>query len=104
MVISSAGIAGATIPFVHDPHAPERRSTASYGMALFESQTDQDWAKTFATNTTSVLFVTTAFLGLLEAGALDTTTPDETASVINVTSCVSSMNVSLFYVRSIPFA
>lgn len=84
-----------------DPNAPEHKSTAVYGKALFDSQNFKEWEATYAVNTAAIFFVTTAFLELLEAGAHDPSTPGETASVINITSTATQFNVSLFYVRQI---
>lgn len=95
---NSVGVLGTTVPFVLDSDAPERKSTADYGKALFKSQSFDEWSDTYASNTSSIFFVTTAFLGLLEAGACDPKTVGETASVINITSAVSSFNNALYYV------
>jgi len=79
-------------PFVMDPTAPERKDTATYGKAMFESQTFAPWDEMFKVNVSSIFFVTFAFLGLLE----ESTKAKEgaTASVINISSAVAEMKIS----------
>jgi len=102
ILVNNAGVTGPTVAFTLNPSAPERQSTHAYGKGLFDSQDFKDWESTFSTTTASIFFVTTAFLGLLEAGAKDAHFSAETASVINITSVVTHMNISLFYSIYIP--
>jgi len=97
ILINNAGGVGVTVPFALDPSAPERKSTAAYGKGLFDSQSFEDWSDLFAKNTASIFFVTSAFLELLEAGAHDPRNTAGTASIINVTSVITAMNVGMFY-------
>jgi len=96
ILVNNAGHSGPRTSFVTKPEAPERASTATYGQALFDAQTFDDWGSHFALNVGSVFFVTNAFLGLLEAS---TNTPHagedkQWASVINITSAISSHTLS----------
>lgn len=75
-----------------DPTAPERKDTATYGKALFESHSFQPWEDMFRVNVASIFFVTSAFLGLLDASTQGV--ESMTASVINISSAVAAMRIS----------
>jgi len=102
ILVNNAGVTGPTVDFMLNPNAPERQSTPAYGKGLFDSQDFKDWESTFSTTTASIFFVTTAFLGLLEAGAKDAHFLAETSSVINITSVATQLNISLFYSIYVP--
>ena len=80
----SAGISGPLTPWLNDPSAPQHKDIETLGRALFDSATYNDWGGLFGINTSSMHFVTTAFLGLLAEGSKDEAL--YTSSVINVTS------------------
>jgi len=95
ILVNNAGTAliASRTPFVMNEHAPERKNTAMYGSALFNSQTFEHWEDMFRANVASVFFVTCAFLGLLEASS--TRRSDGVmASVINISSAVANMRLS----------
>ena len=75
-----------------DADAPERKTTATYGKALFESQTFSQWEGLFSANVASMFFVTYAFLGLLEASTKGEDRAN--ASVINISSAVAVVKLS----------
>ena len=80
----SAGISGPLTPWFNDPSAPQHKDTETLGRALFDSASYNDWGSLFSINTSSLHFMTTAFLGLLAKGGEDEAL--YTSSVINVTS------------------
>ncbi|KAF8752777.1 Enoyl-(Acyl carrier protein) reductase [Rhizoctonia solani] len=61
-----AGRVGATSGFLSDPNAPECSDTDTLGKALFYNESFEGWSTAFSVNVSSVFFVSTAFLGLLE--------------------------------------
>jgi len=79
-------------PPLRDPSLPD--SINAFGQTLFEGQSFDDWANTYKLNTAATFFVTNAFLGLLEAGALDLGA-GETSSVINISGLVAKAHVNL---------
>ena len=70
----------------------ELKEASTYGDALFTNQTSEEWAKLFDLNISSIFFVTTAFLGLLEASTKDV--PGSTAAVINVSSAIARLKLA----------
>ena len=92
----SAGDTGAQFPFIQDVSAPENESLATYGKALFHAQSFEDWAGLSNLNVASVFFVTSAFLGLLEASTKGRT--GASASVINISSIAAHVKLPLLYV------
>ncbi|KLO15201.1 NAD-binding protein [Schizopora paradoxa] len=99
ILINNAGHLGPRTAFTTTPDAPERASCATYGRAQFDSQSFEDWGSHFALNIGSTFFVTNAFLGLLEASTKSTRSGEDKqwASVINITSAVSSFTLSHGY-------
>ncbi|KLO17956.1 short-chain dehydrogenase [Schizopora paradoxa] len=95
ILVNNAGTAliATRTPFVMNDQAPERKNTAIYGTALFNSQTFEHWEDMFRANVASVFFVTYAFLGLLEASC-SLRSDGATASVINISSVVANMRLS----------
>jgi len=92
----SAGVSGSTKAFISDKSTPE---SATIGDALFSQSTFDQWTKVFQTNTFAPFFVTTGFLSLLEKGARSR--EGETSSVINISSCVGNMKISMTSVSCI---
>ena len=88
----SAGITGPVTEFFGNTSAPEHKDAETLGRALFDHQSFEDWADVQATNTSSIFFVTTAFLGLLAKGSEDV--PNYTSSVINITSISGIMKLT----------
>ncbi|ESK93799.1 short chain dehydrogenase reductase family protein [Moniliophthora roreri MCA 2997] len=74
-------------------------TTGSYGQAFFKNESFEGWAKTFSTNTSSVFFVTMAFLDLLVQSANERRREgdgSETASVINISASAASSHLGLY--------
>ncbi|KAK7460509.1 hypothetical protein VKT23_009229 [Stygiomarasmius scandens] len=90
ILVNNAGVSGSTKAFISDKSAPE---SATIGDTLFSQSTFDQWTKVFQTNTFAPFFVTTGFLSLLEKGACSR--EGETSSVINISSCVGSMKISM---------
>ncbi|KLO15202.1 NAD-binding protein [Schizopora paradoxa] len=99
ILVNNAGHSGPRTAFTTNPDAPERASCARYGQAQFDAQSFDDWGSHFALNVGSAFFVTNAFLGLLEASTKPTNPGDDKqwASVINITSAISSHTLSHGY-------
>ncbi|KAJ6557267.1 hypothetical protein DFH09DRAFT_541341 [Mycena vulgaris] len=86
ILVNNAGQVGPTSPFLQDAAAPERKDAETLGQALFDNEAPSGWADVYAINTFSIFFVTTAFLGLLDKGTRESTTPGFSSSVVNITS------------------
>ncbi|KAG8729400.1 Splicing factor [Ceratobasidium sp. 423] len=88
ILINNAGQTGPMSRFLSDPNAPECKDTETLGAALFRNESFEEWSIPFATNVSSVFFVSTAFLGLLEKAskARETETGGWSSSIINITS------------------
>ncbi|CAE6375823.1 unnamed protein product [Rhizoctonia solani] len=92
LLVNNAGITGPSSPFFNDESAPENKSPAALGTALFENEKVEDWTGLYGNNVASIFFVTTAFLGLLakaseERGAWS-------AGVINISSVSGQIRIS----------
>ncbi|ETW81782.1 hypothetical protein HETIRDRAFT_444923 [Heterobasidion irregulare TC 32-1] len=84
ILVNNAGAVGPTTPFLNNLQAPEHKDAETLGNALFNDAGFNAWSSLYSINTSSVYYVTTAFLGLLDNGSKDI--PGYTASVINITS------------------
>jgi NAD(P)-dependent dehydrogenase (short-subunit alcohol dehydrogenase family) len=84
--------------FWADPASPERQDPLTLGSALFNTDTFEEWDSLFEANTTSIYFVTLAFLELLQKGTKGRA--DYSASVTNITSCVGFTKSSVGLVRA----
>jgi NAD(P)-dependent dehydrogenase (short-subunit alcohol dehydrogenase family) len=84
---------------MNKPDAPELKDGDSMGMALFNEDITA-WGDLFKINVSSIFFVTTAFLGLLERGSKDFG-PKFQSSVINVTSISGLIKLAQDHVRKI---
>lgn len=82
----SAGQVGPVTHFLRDPSAPELINASTLGQALFDYQTFNEWDNLYKVNTSSIFFVSNAFLGLLDSGTQDLASEGFTASIINITS------------------
>ncbi|KAK7460511.1 hypothetical protein VKT23_009231 [Stygiomarasmius scandens] len=89
ILINNAGISGPLYPFIFDKSAPEH---ATLGDSLFSQSSFDQWKDVFQTNTFAPFFVTMGFLSLLEKGARSR---GETSSVVNISSCVATMKLSM---------
>ncbi|CAE6436587.1 unnamed protein product [Rhizoctonia solani] len=92
ILVNNAGITGPSSPFFNDESAPENKSAAALGTALFENEKVEDWQGLYGNNVASIFFVTTAFLGLL-AKASEQRGP-WSASVINISSVSGQIRIS----------
>jgi len=92
ILINNAGQVGPKIKFFKDPSAPERADPETLGKALFDNEGFEDWSDLFSINTSSLYFVTTAFLGLLDKATR--TDGPFSASVINITSISGSLKLA----------
>lgn len=75
----------------------EHKDPGTLGRALFDNETFEAWSDLYRTNTFSIFFVTTAFLGLLSKGAEDDSVLK--ASVVNITSISSITRLAQNHVR-----
>ena len=81
---ASAGQVGPGSWFLHDPSGPQHKDAETLGTAVFEGEGIDEWANLFTINTSSIFFMTMAFLGLLAKGSEDV--QDHWSSVINISS------------------
>ncbi|KAF7297816.1 NAD(P)-binding protein [Mycena kentingensis (nom. inval.)] len=86
ILVNNAGQVGPTSDFLTNPQAPERKDPETFGQALFDNETFEQWGDLYAINTFSVFFVSTAFLGLLDKGTRESDRPGFSSSIINITS------------------
>jgi len=92
ILVNNAGQTGPVSRFLNDPSAPERKDPETLGLALFNNESNKDWADHYSINTFPIFFVTTAFLGLLAKGSADTA--NYTSCVINTTSISGLMKLA----------
>ncbi|KAK7461275.1 hypothetical protein VKT23_008451 [Stygiomarasmius scandens] len=92
ILVNNAGIVGPIFPFISNRSGSDPEN-ATMGDSLFAKSTFEQWEEVFRTNTTAPFFVTMGFLSLLERGARSR--EGETSSVINISSNVSAVNISL---------
>ncbi|CAE6432215.1 unnamed protein product [Rhizoctonia solani] len=92
-LINNAGQAGPKSMFFSDPNAPERKDTETLGTALFKNESFEGWSDLFSANVSSIFFVSTALLGLLEKAskAREAETGGWSSSIINITSVSGQM-------------
>ncbi|KAF9021071.1 short-chain dehydrogenase [Hymenopellis radicata] len=91
ILVNNAGQVGPCSFWFNDLSSPQHKDAESVGQALFE-ESAQGWADVYAINVHSIYFVTTAFLGLLEAGTKSR--PGYTSTVINITSISGLMKLA----------
>ncbi|CCO35101.1 short-chain dehydrogenase [Rhizoctonia solani AG-1 IB] len=96
ILINNAGQVGPGSRFFSDPDAPERKDTATLGTALFKNESFEEWSDLFSVNVSSIFFVSTAFLGLLEnaSKSRESETGGWSSSIINITSVSGQMKQS----------
>jgi NAD(P)-dependent dehydrogenase (short-subunit alcohol dehydrogenase family) len=80
------------------PDAPERKDAETLGQALFENETFEGWASLYTINVSSLFFVSTAFLGLLDKGSREL--EGYSASIVNISSISALIKLSQDHVSS----
>jgi NAD(P)-dependent dehydrogenase (short-subunit alcohol dehydrogenase family) len=75
--------------FLNQKDAPEHTDPETLGMAMFNEQTSEQWAKLYEINVFPMYFVTTAFLGLLAKDS-----EHYSPVVINITSVSGIMKLA----------
>ncbi len=93
----SAGQVGPCSLWFNDLSNPQHKDAETVGQALFEEPA-QGWSDIYAINVHSIYFVTTAFLGLLEAGTKSR--PGYLSTVINTTSISGLMKLAQEHVSN----
>jgi NAD(P)-dependent dehydrogenase (short-subunit alcohol dehydrogenase family) len=83
--------------FFADPSSPEYQNPFKLGEEMFKIDSLSEWESVLESDTTSVYFVTMAFLELLQKGSK--ARADFSSSVINITSCVAFNKFSNGFVR-----
>ncbi|GAB1522098.1 Splicing factor [Rhizoctonia solani] len=96
VLVNNAGQVGPASRFFSNPDAPERKDTETLGTALFRNESFEEWSDLFSVNVSSIFFVSTAFLGLLENASKtrETETGGWSSSIINITSVSGRMKQS----------
>ncbi|KAI0056537.1 short-chain dehydrogenase [Artomyces pyxidatus] len=92
ILVNNAGAVGPTVPFMNNPDAPEHANAETLGNALFNDAGPDQWGALYRTNTFSIYYMTTAFLGLLDKGSRDV--EGYTSSVVNITSISGLMKIA----------
>lgn len=88
----SAGQTGPLSKFFNDLSAPQHQSPETLGQAMFENESFEGWADLYTINSSSIFFVTMAFLGLLAKGSEDRA--GYTSCVINISSISGSWKLA----------
>ena len=73
-------------------NAPQHQSAETLGRAMFENESFEEWAQVYTVNSSSIYFVTMAFLGLLAKGSEDRA--GYTSCVINNSSISGYMKLA----------
>ncbi|THG97037.1 hypothetical protein EW026_g4897 [Hermanssonia centrifuga] len=92
ILVNNAGQGGPVSPFFNDTSAPEHQSPGALGGALFTNESFEEWADVYTINSSSIFFVTTAFLGLLAKGSEDRA--GYTSCVVNNSSISGHMKLA----------
>ena len=92
VLVNNAGIVGPVSNFFNKTSSPEHASPGTLGQALFDNESFEAWENVYRTNTFSIFFTTTAFLGLLDKGSKDV--ESWSSVVINTTSISGLMKLS----------
>jgi len=92
ILVNNAGQVGPISPFLSDPQAAENTSAHSMGKGLFDSESFEEWSNHFTVNVSSIFFVTTACLGLLDEGTKKR--PGHSAAVVNIGSISGVMTLN----------
>lgn len=92
ILVNNAGQVGPISKFFNDLSAPEHQSAETLGRALFNNESFEQWSSLYAINSSSIFFVTTAFLGLLAKGSEDRA--GHNSSVVNITSISGYMKLA----------
>ncbi|KAI5121396.1 hypothetical protein M0805_003168 [Coniferiporia weirii] len=92
ILVNNSGQVGPVSRFFNDMSAPEHKDPGTLGRALFDNESFEGWGDIYSVNTSSIFFVSTAFLGLLAKGAEDNRLLQ--ASIINITSISAIMRLA----------
>jgi len=84
ILVNNAGQVGPVSRFFNDTSAPEHESAETLGQAMFNHESFEEWAQLYTIDSSSIFFVTMAFLGLLAKGSEDRA--NYTSCVINISS------------------
>ncbi|KAH7092845.1 short-chain dehydrogenase [Auriculariales sp. MPI-PUGE-AT-0066] len=90
ILVNNAGQTGPVSNFFGQP----TDAGANLGPQLFDNETFEGWSQLFNINVSSVFFVTTAFLELLDKGSQDAIDSGYTSVVINISSVSGIMKLS----------
>lgn len=92
ILVNNAGQVGPVSRFFNDTSAPEHESVEALGQAMFKNESFEQWAELYTINTSSIFFVTMAFLGLLAKGSEDQA--NYTSCVVNISSISGIMKLA----------
>ncbi|KAH8989128.1 short-chain dehydrogenase [Lactarius akahatsu] len=92
ILVNNAGIVGPVSHFLNNPDAPQNANAETLGSALFNDDGPDAWSTLYKTNTFSIYYMTTAFLGLLDKGSRDI--EGYTSSVVNITSVSGILKIA----------
>jgi len=90
ILVNNAGQTGPVSPFIYARNS--HMTASSFGDALFESESFEDWADNMSINVSAYYFVSAAFLGLLGAGA--ESRQGVSSCIVNITSTSGLAKIS----------
>lgn len=86
ILVNNAGQCGPVSDEFNQPSTTAQKEAGPIGEYLFNNESFEEWGSLFAINTSSIYFVTIAFLDLLDKGSKDIGKKGFSSSVINITS------------------
>jgi len=90
ILVNNAGQVGPVSPFIYSRSS--HLTASSFGDALFESESFEEWSDNMTVNVSAYYFVSAAFLGLLGAGAEQR--QGIASSIVNITSTSGLVKIS----------
>ncbi|KAG2151352.1 hypothetical protein DEU56DRAFT_777432 [Suillus clintonianus] len=94
ILVNNAGQCGPVSDEFNQPSPTAQKEAGPISEYLFNNESFEEWNSLFAINTSSIYFVTIAFLDLLDKGSKDHDKEGFSSSVINITSISGLIKVA----------
>ncbi|KAG2155883.1 uncharacterized protein EDB93DRAFT_1128658 [Suillus bovinus] len=94
ILVNNAGQSGPISDELNQPSTTAQKEAGPISEYLFNNESFEEWGSLFAINTSSIYFVTIAFLDLLDKGSKDIDKEGFSSSVINITSISGLIKVA----------
>ncbi|KAG2127860.1 hypothetical protein BD769DRAFT_1357114 [Suillus cothurnatus] len=94
ILVNNAGQCGPVSDELNLPSNTAQKEAGPLSEYLFNNESFEEWGSLFAINTSSIYFVTIAFLDLLDKGSKDVGREGFSSSVINITSISGLIKVA----------